>query len=152
MLKLKGNHMLTDTHTGRNTHAPKDRSPLTHNGRVVGWWDDQTLVFTKRVLAHHIIKKFNAVAYDVALVDELARLGCRMLEVTRPDAGSVYRVAFAVLRAEGIPFDYGHGAQVALPLSFWTVTRRPVAATRQQEPTRTQPAGWAQAALWEVGA
>ena len=111
---------MTNSKDARKSAAYNQRTPI-HNqaGRVCGWFDERTKVLTRRWLESHRVKAFDAIAYDAEVLAIVEAYGCQVLENTNPETGHVYRCAFAVMRAQGIPFNFGYGDQVALPLRYW---------------------------------
>lgn len=129
--------------TMKTTHRQPSRAPITHDGRTCGYFDPATGVHTRRWTRTHLVKRYNAIAYSSAVLDELERRGCAWLENTDPETGAVYRTEFTLIRQHGIPFDLGWGPQVALPLRHWGRADQ----AGPSAPAETQPA-MAQLQLW----
>lgn len=88
-----------------------------------GRYDPSTATFRKRLEPEHILRHPPAIALQVCVVEELQRRGCRQIEARMPD-GDVLTVPFALFTLKAEVLDRGFGAQLALPLRYWTSRRK----------------------------
>lgn len=61
-----------------------------------------------------------AIAYDAAVVDEMARRGVQFLRVTIIETRQMYMVRFDEFQRNASRFNRGYGEQLMLPLSQWS--------------------------------
>ena len=101
-----------------NTGTPIYRA----DGRaVVGRVEGDTFYKSARSTVH-MLRQPRAWAADVDTLDQARAAGATWVEVYDRDTGRVYRAALADFYRRGVTVDRGHGAQLALPVSFWDVT------------------------------
>jgi len=62
-----------------------------------------------------------AIAFDLAVLHQAARLGATEAKVKDSDSGRIYVAPFRLIWEKGRELDRGHGRQQYLPLSFWLV-------------------------------
>ncbi len=94
------------------------------DGRVVG--EVKGDVFTKRVKASvHFLRTPPAIAFDICSLEAASKLGAEFVEVTDVESGYKYLSSISDVWANGRRFNRGHGEQIFLPLSRWSVDGRP---------------------------
>lgn len=86
----------------------------------------------------HFLQRPPAIAFDLKSLEQVEHVGARRVVVVDQENGTTYTASLARLRESGFEFDRGHGRQVALPLSGWTITRCGEIPARQLD-------------LWQVG-
>lgn len=97
--------------------------PLYVGGKAV--YRVRGRVLTKRVRADHLLTKPPAIAFDISILDQAEAMGATLAEVTHED-GRVFRASLAMIQQHGFRRQHpGYGAQVGLPLEFWSVDGRP---------------------------
>jgi hypothetical protein len=91
-------------------------------GRVVG--EVQGNVLRKCVRRSvHFLRQPPAIAWDVCVLEQAERKGATRTEVLDTESGYIYTAPLQHFWRFGLRLDRGHGAQVALPLDRWQVTR-----------------------------
>ena len=68
----------------------------------------------------HFYRKYGGWGCDTCAVDAAERAGATAIELTDLESGATYRASLAAMRTHGLPVDHGYGAQLVLPLRFWT--------------------------------
>ncbi len=123
--------------------SPKSRTPIYSGARVVGYVAGG--VFHKTITGSlHLLRVPPAIAFDVSSLDDAERAGADRVEVKDRESGRVYRAPLALVRSAGFPVNRGHGAQWALPLSYWSVDGKPPQVT----PAKPKPPAPTQARLF----
>ena len=67
----------------------------------------------------HMLRRPRAWACDVDALDQARAAGAEWVEILDQDTGARYRAALADFYRRGVALDRGHGAQLALPLTYW---------------------------------
>ena len=89
-------------------------------GRVEG------CTFFKRARSTvHMLRRPPAWACDVDTLDQAQAAGATRVEVSDLDTGKTYTADLAAFFRHGVRVTRGHGAQLALPLGYWSVNGRP---------------------------
>lgn len=132
----------------RNPSAPTQPIPIKHAGRICGLYDASTRVHNRRWLAGHRVRRFDAIAYNLEVINELEALGCEILENYNPEMGATYRMTLPEFQSRAIPFDFGHGPQLCVPVSDWRKIDGPEWPDID-DGVQAAPA-WLQAGLFEV--
>lgn len=109
----------------QNTGIPIYRA----DGRaVVGRVEGDT--FYKRVRSTvHKLRRPPAWACDVESLDQAAAAGATRVEIFDGDTGRTCAAAIDDFYQHGIKVSRGHGVQLALPMSFWSIVGRVEGAT-----------------------
>ena len=123
---------------------------LLLNGALRGIVKGDELVQERRASVHMLRNRpFRGWAVDRGLLAEATRAGAVRVRIIDTDTGAHYVVDVETLTTEGTPLDYGHGAQIALPIWKW---RREGMAESQpavdRQPDHAQPATPAQMTLF----
>lgn len=93
---------------------------MTNGGRSAGRVIAGTL--RKSISAsRHLLKKPPAIAFDVSVLEDAARLGAVRVEVRDTESGTVYRAELADFWQYALRLNRGFGKQLALPLNRWRV-------------------------------
>jgi hypothetical protein len=95
-------------------------------GRVIG--DVFVKVCEER---KHMLLTPQAWSCDTVSLERARELGAKYVEIRTKDTRKVYQAPITLFWARGVRVERGHGEQLALPLSFWTVTT-------ENEPTALQ--------------
>jgi hypothetical protein len=93
------------------------------SGRVVGEVVDGVLRKAVR-RSVHFLRQPTAIAWDLVCLEQAEALGATRCEVLDLETGTLYTAPLQHFWRFGLRLDRGHGAQVALPLDRWTVTRK----------------------------
>lgn len=107
----------------QTTRAVKPRAPFplkTKDGRTAGYFDPATRTHNRTWdKRKHLSRKHNAIGYDMAILEELERLGCKILENEDRHDGVMYFAPLAEVLERGTRDNLGWGLQVFLPLEHW---------------------------------
>ena len=69
----------------------------------------------------HFYRKLNAYGMDKSLLNHLEELECTEIRLHEKETDDYYTVDLTVFLKKGLPNHYqGHGAQLFLPLRYWT--------------------------------
>lgn len=90
---------------------------------VAGYYHEATRTFYKLLKPGHILQKPPSIALQACVVENLHRRRCEWIAAVTPD-GDVLTVPFALFTLKAEPLDRGYGAQLALPLRYWTSQRK----------------------------
>jgi hypothetical protein len=98
----------------------KSSAPIyTVGGKVAGVYDTEACVFRKRCRNEHLLRRPPAVCVDESVLEELVRLGCRVIEVELVEQNRRLRASIDAFYTHGFRFNRGYGEQVGLPLRYW---------------------------------
>lgn len=111
-------------------------------GRVIGHTFEKSIQGRK-----HLLRTPPALGFDLSTLEDAERAGATAVAVTDSETGRVYRADIATIRRFGFPVVRGHGRQIALPLSAYSVDGQPP-AVRVGEPMTNQERKAAQMALF----
>ena len=111
-------------------------------GRVIGHTFEKVIQGSR-----HLLRTPAALGFDLSTLEDAERAGAVDVAVTDSDTGRVYRADIATIRRYGFPVLRGHGRQIALPLSAYSVDGQPP-AVRVGEPMTNQERKAAQMALF----
>lgn len=115
-----GSAMTSSSVTYTNTEGGR-RQIIYLNGRAVGEVRGRT--FYKRVCqANHMLHQFRAWASDIAVLEQVARLGAEYIQLEDTQTGNIWRAHIVSFWQYGIRFNFGYGEQIALPLKYWQVS------------------------------
>ena len=115
-------------------------------GRVIGGTFEKVIQGSR-----HLLRTPAALGFDLSTLEDAERAGAVDVAVTDSDTGRVYRADIATIRRYGFPVLRGHGRQIALPLSAYSVDGDPP-AVRPGQPATNQERKEAQLALFGGGA
>jgi len=90
----------------------------SHAGRVIGEVSGEVLRLRRRG-SRHLLRQHDAWAVDEAALVRAVELGVERVCVEDLDSGQVYVVDIDDFFRLGLRVDFGHGAQLALPRSYW---------------------------------
>ncbi|BCW99828.1 MAG: hypothetical protein KatS3mg024_2655 [Armatimonadota bacterium] len=90
---------------------------------VAGYYHEATRTFYKFLKPGHILQKPPSIALQACVVENLHRRRCEWIAAVTPD-GDVLTVPFALFTLKAEVLDRGYGAQLALPLRYWTSQRK----------------------------
>ncbi|HHX43149.1 MAG TPA: hypothetical protein GX714_04070 [Chloroflexi bacterium] len=108
---------------GKPSRTHSTTGQVCAQGKAVGRVG-RDAIFRKSVRgSRHALRKPPAWALDIDSLLEAERLGATMVEIRDCESGLRYRASVERIWRHGITIDRGHGRQVALPLSRWTVWR-----------------------------
>lgn len=70
----------------------------------------------------HFYRKLNAYGMDKALLNHLGDLECQTIRLHEKESDTYYTATLEQFLRKGLPNHYkGHGAQLFLPMRYWTV-------------------------------
>lgn len=105
----------------QSTTSGAGRQLADDNGRFVATVARGTL--RKRISgSKHILKKLNAIAFDVRILEEAQAAGAARVEVTDRENGNCYTAALGDFWARGVRINFDT-PQLALPLPRWHIER-----------------------------
>lgn len=89
--------------------------------KFIGMMDTGTLEI-KRSKAKHFYRKFNAYGMDKELLEKvLPEMECQHIKLHEAETDDYYTVSLQTFREKALPgHNRGHGAQLFLPLRYWT--------------------------------
>lgn len=99
----------------------KKDTPIYAGSHVVGSVRGDT--FYKSVRPAHQLKQPPAWALDVESLRDAERAGAVRVELRDRETRVIWRATIATIRKLGQPIDRGFGAQIALPLAYWSASR-----------------------------
>lgn len=108
------------------------------DGRVVGRVVGNDFVKSLRSSVH-MLRRPRGWALDLDTLDQAREVGATRVVIRDLDTSTTYTAAVADILKYGVTVRRGHGDQVALPLTRWSVSRRPgaaVVATAPAEPVQ----------------
>ena len=121
--------------SGQPPRAPRQSSTTIRiAGRRVGTVSGDTFRQSRRGSKHFIRHPERAIAFDVALLDQVEQAGASRVIIRDMETGTEYRAGLSFIRAAGFPIHRGHGNQVALPLANWVASGGKKKAKPQPEP------------------
>lgn len=92
-------------------------------GRIVGEVTEDGR-FVKRVRGSvHMLREPKGWALDIESLGDAESLGAHTVEIFDTESNVSYTAPIDRIRSKGFRFNRGFGAQIALPLQFWTVRR-----------------------------
>lgn len=96
-------------------------SKAVHNevGRVVG--EIAGGILRKNAKPGHMLERPAGWAWDVSILRAAERAGVAVTEICC--SGRVWRASLADFRRYGVEISRGHGAQIVLPVKYWTVRK-----------------------------
>ena len=98
----------------------------------VAWTDTARHLLHKAIRDQHMVARPQAIAFDVAVMDESEKLGATDIRVTHRDRGTIYACTIETFRKHGFPIRRGHGSQWALPLDWFSIdSQTPVAEAKR---------------------
>jgi hypothetical protein len=97
-----------------------DSSTIRAGGRVVGEVVERKFV-KKAKGSRHMLREPKGWAVDVRSLDDARDLGAETVEIHDTETGIIYSAPIAQIMVKGFRFDRGFGAQICLPLQFWSV-------------------------------
>ncbi len=103
-------------------------------GRRVGTVSGDTFRQSRRGAKHFIRHPERAIAFDVALLDQVEQAGASRVIIRDTETNTEYRAGLSFIRAAGFPIRRGHGSQVALPLANWVTSGGKQKPQPQPEP------------------
>ena len=71
--------------------------------------------------SQHVLRIPYGWALDVADLEAADACGAQYVELREQEQKHIYRASTVVLRSKGVDIDRGYGAQIALPMGYWTV-------------------------------
>ena len=80
----------------------------------------------------YLEKPMLAIAFDISSLDNAENAGADRVDVRDKETGKHYRAKIALIRSAGFPVNRRFGAQIGLPLCYFSVDGQP--------PTNTPPA------------
>lgn len=87
----------------------------------------------KAIRDQHLVTRPQAIAFDVAVLDESEKLGATDIRVTHRERGTIYTCTIETFRKHGFPIRRGHGSQWALPLDWFSIDgQTPAAEVKRQ--------------------
>lgn len=90
------------------------------NGRSVGCWLEDGVLHRVARASKHLWRRPPAWAFEVDILNLAEQRGTTTVCVHDLDTGTTYTTALATIRERGFRLpNYGHGDQLALPLSAW---------------------------------
>lgn len=107
--------------SNRGRRQGRGRPVRRADGRVIG--QVRNAVFCKAVCAsRHFLHTPPAIAFDLESLVEAGQAGAEVVRVEDIETGRVYAATMGQVRRRGFIIDRGHGVQLAVPLSIWSVT------------------------------
>jgi len=108
----------------QNHHSSKSNStPIYAGGRVVGRVTGETLY--KTIRKGWYLERPPAIAFDVSSLDDAQNAGADRVDIWDKETGKHYRAKIALIRSAGFPVNRRFGAQIGLPLSYFSVDGQP---------------------------
>lgn len=105
-------------------HTSHNSSPVFVGSRAVGYVCGN--VFKKTITGSlHILRIPPALAFDVSSLDDAEKMGADRVEVTDRESGRVYAATIEFIRRNGFTVSRGFGAQIALPLAYFSIDGQP---------------------------
>ena len=71
----------------------------------------------------HMVRKPRGWALDVDIFQQMLKIGVRWFEILDKQSGIKYFCSFDAFQSLAVPLDRGYGAQLCLPLKYWTVEK-----------------------------
>jgi len=110
------------------------------HGRVIGHVRDG--VFEKTLArSRHFLRRPPAIAFDRATLRDARQAGATRVRIMEREQGDVYEADLDEVERYGFPVQRGHGDQVALHLSRWTVNGQPPRTARTAAETKALQPG-----------
>lgn len=82
--------------------------------------------FLKTIVgSKHMLRKPQAIAFDVSTLDDAQAGGAVSVQVTDSETGKTYRAEINTIRTKGFPVVRGFGRQIALPLASFSIDGQP---------------------------
>ena len=113
---------------------PTKGTPIFCGRHVVG--EVQNGIFKKSIeFSKHALRTPPGLAFDVSTLDDAEKSGADRVEILDRETGQVYRAALSLVRSAGFSINRGFGAQIALPLSYFSIDGKPPTSG----PSKPQP-------------
>lgn len=125
--------MITRRTAGHKTHAKQPANkptPIYIAGRVIGNVSGNT--FSKFIAgSKHLLRSPRAICFDRSTLQDAAAAGATYVEVHDWETSTVYEISFDAIHEYSFPVLRGHGDQVGVELSHWSINGAvPVAEQR----------------------
>jgi hypothetical protein len=107
-------------------NTPKSTSkstPIYAGARVVGRVTGET--FYKTIRKGWYLEKPPAIAFDISSLDDAEGAGADRVDIWDKETGKHYRATIALIRSAGLPVNRRYGAQIGLPLSYFSIDGQP---------------------------
>jgi hypothetical protein len=91
-------------------------------------------VLQKTITNRGMLRRPDAIAFDVVVLDQAERLGAAQISVTNTDTHQTYQCTIADFRAHGFAVNRGFGEQWALALNRWNTGADDAMRVAQPEP------------------
>jgi len=108
----------------RNSTKQTNQIQIYVGKRIVGRVEGNT--FYKSIAPNHYLTTPPAIAFDETTLEDAVKAGAVWVEVRDKKTSTKYRAKISHIWEKGIKFNRGHGDQVALEISGWIKTGRPI--------------------------
>lgn len=101
-----------------------DYKPIFAGRNVVGQVQGNT--FYKTITgSKHMLHKPPALCFDCSTLTDAVNAGADRVQVTDRETGRTYAAKIATIQENGFAVNRGYGAQIALPLTWFSVDGKP---------------------------
>ena len=133
----------TNGHTQRNTQSERGQYVYSADGRhPTGVIDGDTFRRYADSAKGHMMRTPPGWALETQTLETLNARAVSRIVLTDEATGKIYEATPADFTRFGLKRDYGYGAQVCLPLPYWSVDGQPPKAAEARPPAAEQLSLW----------
>ena len=129
----------TNGHTQRNTQSERGQPVYSATGRTIAIRRGEVL-YKELYGSKHMLQRPRGWGFDSDVLGTLA--SPLVIQITDRETGCIWRASVADFRRWGVAVNRGYGAQVCLPLPYWSVDGQPPKAAEARPPAAEQLSLW----------